>query len=171
MGRTSIGLALAAGVLGVAGLVGYGIGTAGTGNAATLVGHTTTDATGDSATGDAFTPGTVADASDWPRLARRFKVRANLMHGEVSVRTKNKGDKIVVLQRGAVQAYAGTTLTVASVDGFTQTWSVASDVRVVKNRQKSDTSAVTSGANVIVVGVREGDQRIARIIAIPKTSS
>lgn len=168
MRRTRISLALAAGALGLAGLAGYGIASADTGHAATLVSQATAGAGQEPLADGDLNVRTVADTAERRALLQRFGARSKVMHGEVTVRTEKQGDKVVAVQRGTVKSYTGNALTVASPDGFTQTWTVADDARVIKNREKADTSAITNGATVIVAGAKSGDQHPARLVVIPK---
>ncbi|MEV6636084.1 hypothetical protein AB0M54_35575 [Actinoplanes sp. NPDC051470] len=99
------------------------------------------------------------------RVAARKFLRKNTLHGEMTVQGKD-GVKTVVVQRGTVTATDGKTLTVKSTDGFTLTWTVASDLRVVQDRAKADASAIKNGGTVGVAGAKDGSATTARLVAI-----
>ncbi|GAB1693224.1 hypothetical protein [Krasilnikovia sp. M28-CT-15] len=96
---------------------------------------------------------------------RRF-LKKNTLHGEVTVQTKQNGVKTVVVQRGTVTAASADGVTVKSTDGFAQTWSFGDKVKVVQNRKPAETSAIKTGAQVGVAGLKDGDTATARLIVI-----
>jgi hypothetical protein len=106
-------------------------------------------------------------AKDQPgrRDPARKLLRRNTLHGEVTVRTK-QGVKIVVVQRGTVTAVDGSTVSVASTDGFTATWTFGDPLTVRKDRKAAERSAVVVGAEVGVAGARVGTATTARLIAV-----
>ena len=99
------------------------------------------------------------------RKAGRRYLRANTLHGEITVRGKN-GTKTIVVQRGSVTAVNATGLTVKSTDGYTLTWALSGPPRVVQNRKKVDASALKTGEQVGVAGTKDGSADDARLIAI-----
>ncbi|MCW2501957.1 MAG: hypothetical protein JWO79_241 [Actinomycetia bacterium] len=94
-------------------------------------------------------------------IARRV-LRKRTLHGEVTVTTKN-GVKTVLVQRGAVTAVTGSTVTVKSADGFTLTWTFADKLRVAKKKQVSD---IKVGSEVGVAGARLDGKATARLIVL-----
>jgi hypothetical protein len=99
------------------------------------------------------------------RRAIRKYLRKNTLHGEVAVQTAN-GVKTVVVQRGAVTAVGGDSVTVRSTDGFSLTWTFGDQLTVVQAKQKVATSALKTGEQIGVAGVRNGSATDARLIAV-----
>ncbi|MDL4816981.1 DUF5666 domain-containing protein [Actinomadura opuntiae] len=99
------------------------------------------------------------------RLAPLRRVRG--VHGEATVRRKD-GFHLADWQRGKITGISGTALTVRSADGATWTWTTNSDTRVRKDGGKSTLSALTTGAQVFVLGERSGDTRTAKLVREPK---
>ncbi|WFE29069.1 hypothetical protein O7623_07765 [Solwaraspora sp. WMMD791] len=90
------------------------------------------------------------------------------LHGELTVQTDD-GPRTVVGQRGTVDAVDGSTLTVESTDGFTLDWTCADECRVVDDGVEVELSQLDVDAEVRVVGVRDGDDVLARIVRRPGT--
>lgn len=113
-----------------------------------------------------------ADGERWrnwrARHAVRVAIRHNLLHGEVVVQTPD-GPRTILVQRGEVTAISDTGLTVESADGFSQSWTYASDLRVIESRNTITPRELTVGATVGVAGVKDNDQAIARLVVIPKS--
>jgi hypothetical protein len=116
------------------------------------------------------TPSASASAAAKPHKARRPALRRQLAqhveHGEVVVQTK-EGDKTVDVQRGTVTAITGSSVTVKSADGFTQTWAFGSPLRVVEHRTTVQPSEVKAGIQIGVAGVKNGSTVTANLIVIP----
>lgn len=100
-----------------------------------------------------------------PRL--RFAFRHTL-HGEAVIQTP-EGTKTVVVQRGEVTEVNATSITVKSTDGFVLTWTFGDPLTVVKERKKTDASALAVGQQVGVAGAKEGSTVTARLIVVPRT--
>ncbi|BFU43596.1 hypothetical protein [Krasilnikovia sp. MM14-A1004] len=118
---------------------------------------------------DDSTPSTAASTGPKKRgpgqgTGRRF-LKKNTLHGEVTVQTKN-GVKTVIVQRGTVTAASADGVTVKSTDGFAQTWSFADKLKVVQDRKPAEASAIKTGVQVGVAGLKDGDTATARLIAI-----
>ena len=94
-------------------------------------------------------------------------LRRNTLHGEAVVETKD-GPKTVVVQRGAVTAVNGDTLTVTSTDGFVLTWTFGADAKIVKDRAQVAKEQIKAGDQVGVAGVKEGDKNVARLVVVPR---
>jgi hypothetical protein len=101
------------------------------------------------------------------RRQGRVMLRRNTLHGEAVVETKD-GPKTVVVQRGAVTAVNGDTLTVRSTDGFELTWTFGADATIVKERARVGRDQVKTGDQVGVAGARDGDKPVARLVVVPK---
>jgi hypothetical protein len=95
---------------------------------------------------------------------RKF-LRKNTLHGEVTVQGKD-GVKTVVVQRGTVTAVDATTVSVKSTDGYALTWALGDKLRVRQDRETVARSAVKTGAEIGLAGVKDGDQTVARLIVI-----
>jgi len=115
-------------------------------------------------------PSPSASASAKPDRVRRPKLRRELAqhveHGEVVVQTKD-GDKTVDVQRGTVTAITSSSVTVKSVDGFTQTWAFGTKLRIVAHQKTAQVSDVKNGIQVGVAGVKNGSTVTANLIVIP----
>ncbi|WP_433295423.1 hypothetical protein ACQP2F_35770 [Actinoplanes sp. CA-030573] len=111
-------------------------------------------------------PGASAGSGDAPRKQLRRYLRHNTLHGEVTIQTKKQGAKTIVVQRGSVTAVSGDQITVKSADGFTLSWTFGGKLRVVQDKKKVGTSALKTGEEIGVAGVKSGDATEARLIAI-----
>jgi hypothetical protein len=100
-----------------------------------------------------------------PGPATRVWLRRNLLHGEVVVQTDD-GARTVLVQRGEVTALSGTELSVASSDGYTQTWTLGDELRVIEARDTVDPQQLQPGDPVGVAGALAGDEPVARIVVI-----
>ena len=113
-----------------------------------------------------------ADGERWrnwrARHAVRVAIRHNLLHGELVVQTPD-GPRTILVQRGEVTVISDTGLTVTSADGFSQSWTYASDLRVIEARSTITPRELAVGATVGVAGVEEDGQTIARLVVIPKS--
>jgi len=76
------------------------------------------------------------------------------------------GPKTIVVQRGEVTAVSGDELTVKSADGFSLTWAVGDKLRVVQNRKAADQSAIKTGGQIGVAGVKDGEASRARLVVL-----
>jgi len=169
MTRTRIALTLT--TLGAAGLLalsGCGAGAAPAGAPAAAAADVADEAYALAAVGLETEPAPSASAgADRARKhpgARKF-LRKNTLHGEMTVQGKD-GVKTVVVQRGTVTAVDATTVSVKSADGFAQTWTFGDKLRVVQDRKAVATSAIKTGVEVGVAGVKDGDTSAARLVAI-----
>ncbi|MBW4703813.1 MULTISPECIES: hypothetical protein [unclassified Micromonospora] len=100
------------------------------------------------------------------RRQARVQLGRNGLHGEAVVQTKD-GTKTVVVQRGEVTAIDGDSVTVKSTDGFTLTWKLGEQLRVVERRTTIKANDVKVGTKVNVAGARDGDASVARLIVVP----
>ncbi|GHJ11157.1 hypothetical protein TPA0907_55240 [Micromonospora humidisoli] len=100
------------------------------------------------------------------RRQARVQLGRNGLHGEAVVQTKD-GTKTVVVQRGEVTAIDGDSATVKSTDGFTLTWKLGDQLRVVERRTTVKASDVKVGTKVNVAGAKDGDASVARLIVVP----
>jgi len=76
------------------------------------------------------------------------------LHGELVVADGNGGYRTVEVQRGKATAVSGSSITVRSEDGFTQTYAVGSAAGV--GAARDGLSSISKGANVMVVGEKKG---------------
>ncbi|WP_306208271.1 hypothetical protein [Actinoplanes sp. RD1] len=101
----------------------------------------------------------VSPSSAGTKPNRKY-LRKNTLHGEITVQGK-QGPRTLVVQRGAVQATDGRTLTVESSDGFAQTWTLGEQAKV--RTTKGDLKA---GAQVGVAGRAESGKPVARLVVV-----
>ncbi|MCA2214883.1 hypothetical protein [Jidongwangia harbinensis] len=119
-------------------------------------------------TGLAATPAPSASAGEdkpgrHPGVRRHL--RKNTLHGEIVVQAKD-GVRTVVVQRGAVTAVDGSTVSVRSTDGYVITWTLHEKVRVRHAKKKADVADMKAGAQVGVAGAKDGDATVARLVVI-----
>ena len=107
-----------------------------------------------------------AGTGDAPRKQLRRYLRKNTLHGEVAVETRKNGVQTVVVQRGAVTAVSGGSVSVKSSDGFALTWTLADATRIVQDRRVAERSALKTGTEIGIAGVKDGSATTARLIAI-----
>ncbi|GIE92882.1 hypothetical protein [Paractinoplanes rishiriensis] len=100
-----------------------------------------------------------------PRTLKKF-LRKNTLHGEVAVQTRDNEVRTVVVQRGSVTAAGADSVSVRSSDGFALTWVLGDKLRVVQDRKQVEISAVKTGAEIGIAGVKDGDRSVARLIVI-----
>jgi hypothetical protein len=170
-----IRIALATAALGAAALLGLTAcgGATGTADsltpeaaALTAVGFSTDDVTPAADPSPAASSATGTKPDRVRRPAIRRALARHVEHGEVVVQTKD-GDKTVDVQRGTVTAVTGTSVTVKSADGFTQTWAIGSPLKVVEHRAAAQFSAVKVGAQLGVAGVKKDSTVTANLIVLP----
>ncbi|WFE62872.1 hypothetical protein [Micromonospora sp. WMMD714] len=101
------------------------------------------------------------------RRQARVQLGRNGLHGEAVVQTRDGGTKTVVVQRGEVTAVDGGSVTVKSTDGFSLTWKLGDQLRVVERRTTIKASDVKVGTKVNVAGAKDGDASVARLIVVP----
>ncbi|MER7274041.1 hypothetical protein ABT369_06285 [Dactylosporangium sp. NPDC000244] len=78
-----------------------------------------------------------------------------VLHGEGTVQTE-QGQVRVAIQHGTVSQVSGSNVTVQSSDGFTRTWSVGSDTKVVSMRTGLQSGQIGMGSAVFVAGTVQG---------------
>ena len=115
---------------------------------------------------EAPAPSASASADDGKRKngARRH-LRKNTLHGETTVQGKD-GVRTIVVQRGAVTAVDGRTVSVKSADGYALTWTLGDKVRVRQDKKKVDATALKVGAQVGLAGAKDGATTTARLVLI-----
>jgi hypothetical protein len=108
-------------------------------------------------------------ASDAPgkagRPVLRKHLRKNTLHGEVTVQGRD-GVRTIVVQRGTVTAVDADRVSVKSSDGFALTWTLGDPLRVVQHKQRTQVSAVRTGAEIGVAGTKNGAETTARLIVL-----
>jgi hypothetical protein len=104
---------------------------------------------------------------DWrKRKALRVMLTRGTLHGEAVVQKKDGTTVTVVVQRGVITELTDTSVTVKSADGFTLTWTLSDQLRVVEKRTSVQPSAVKVGQEIGVAGAKDGEATIARLILI-----
>jgi hypothetical protein len=83
-----------------------------------------------------------------PRLFKRA------LHGEVTL--GGERHRVVVFQRGVVEAVEPTSMTVKSLDGFTASYVLNLETRVRKQRQQASVSDIKVNDHVRVVATKDG---------------
>ena len=116
---------------------------------------------------DSPSPKASAGSGDAPhgKQVRKY-LRKNTLHGEYTIQTKKQGTQTIVVQRGEVTAVTATQVTVKSTDGFTLTWTVSDQVKVVQDKKAVDRTALKSGEQIGLAGTKDGSATDARLIAI-----
>lgn len=89
------------------------------------------------------------------------------LHGEVVIKGKDDQPVTVALQRGAVTAVDGDSVTVKSEDGYERTWALTSDTTYRSFRDKGSKADVKVGVTVRLAGPVDGGNATARIVGIP----
>jgi Domain of unknown function (DUF5666) len=117
-----------------------------------------------------FTADNAVSEETSPERLRRglHRFGAHGLHGEFIVQTKQGETKTVAVQRGEVTAVDAESVTVTSVDGFKQTWTLTETTRVRKNGEQADVAALAVGDWVGVIGEKSDDTLIAAGIRVPK---
>jgi len=106
--------------------------------------------------------------ADWrKRRAMRVLLAKNTLHGEAVVQKKDGTTITVLVQKGVITELTADHVTVKSSDGYTLTWSLGDQLRVVEKRKAVQPSEVKVGQQVGVAGARQGDDTVARFILIP----
>ncbi|MEV4136734.1 hypothetical protein AB0J72_31725 [Dactylosporangium sp. NPDC049742] len=79
----------------------------------------------------------------------------NVEHGEGVVQTK-QGQVNVAMQNGTLTAVSASAVTVKSADGWTRTWTMGDNLRVVEHRHTLQPGALTTGTNITIAGTTSG---------------
>ncbi len=95
----------------------------------------------------------------------RFGFGKKVLHAEAVVQT-DEGTKTVDVQRGTITARTGTSLTVKSADGFTLTWTLPENVKVVKDRALAASDTLTVGTAIGLAGAKTGSTPSARLVVV-----
>ncbi len=99
-----------------------------------------------------------------------------MLHGEIVVETSGGGTETLLVQHGSVTAKASDSVTVRSSDGFTVTWQVTSDTKILVGPRRSDGTTstladVATGVDVVVTGPKTADGGTARAVGVRPTGS
>ena len=141
------------GVLGVATLT--GVAEAASSGSSPAAGSSSTASTASSSSTAAAGAG-VADHIHLHLLPRWLrKLGQHVLHGELTVQTR-AGVKVFDTELGVITAVTPTSLAVRSSDGFAQTWTLGSNVRVRADKAKGSTTDLTVGATVRLIGPTSG---------------
>jgi hypothetical protein len=113
-----------------------------------------------------FGAGGGAKQGKWPNTGKRL-VRGGpsgaALHGEFVVPAGDDSFQTLAVQRGEVTAVTAGSITLRSEDGFTRTYAINADTRVVKARGGGITS-IAKGSDVHVVAVRQGTRLTAQLV-------
>jgi hypothetical protein len=84
------------------------------------------------------------------------------------VKAKDETTTTVVVQRGTVTAVTDKTITVKSSDGYTLTWNLGDQLRVIEHRATLKAADIAAGTEVGVAGAKDGSANTARLILVPR---
>jgi hypothetical protein len=87
---------------------------------------------------------------------RRHRLLARALHGEVVLGGKNRTVTVDV-QRGAVTAVSSSSLTMASVDGFSTTYTITPQTKVRSMGKVLSIGDVKTGERAFVVAIKGAD--------------
>lgn len=120
-------------------------------------------ATGGIAVANAATP-TPTPSAGTGTVVTKHKPRPAL-HGEAVRRGKGGTFVTVGTQRGEVTAVSATSITEKSIDGFTRTYALTPDSKVLLDKKTATATAVQVGQKAAVVAVKTGDTWTVRRLA------
>ncbi|MCP2326173.1 hypothetical protein HDA40_004680 [Hamadaea flava] len=109
--------------------------------------------------------GRLADSGK--RRAVRVMLAKNTLHGEAVVQKKDGTTITVLVQKGVITELTADHVTVKSADGYTLTWALGDQLRVVEKRKSVQPSEVKVGQQIGVAGAKQQDDVVARFILIP----
>src|SRR4051812_35150684 len=89
-----------------------------------------------------------------------------VLHGQATVQAPTGGTKVMSLQTGAITAISGSQVTVKSTDGFTTTYTVDKDTRIVLRGTQGALSSLKSGDTVPVLAVKSGSSWTAKAVRV-----
>ncbi len=97
---------------------------------------------------------------------RRHRLARRALHGEFVVRGRSGKDVTVDMVRGKVTAVSPTSITIASRDGYSATYTVTSATRVHVRGEKGKKTigVVKNGDRVGAFGAKDGSAVDARVI-------
>ncbi|HEY2507232.1 MAG TPA: hypothetical protein VGI58_11995 [Streptosporangiaceae bacterium] len=111
-------------------------------------------------------------AAQWlaSRCDRRLHVsRLGGEYGQVTFRAaKGSASVTAAFERGTIESVAGSAVSVRAANGTTWTWQLTSSTVIRQNRQKTTTSKLTTGEQVLAVGTVANGTDTARLIRIRK---
>ncbi len=90
------------------------------------------------------------------------------VHAEAVVRDKDGKFVTVYTQRGEVTAVSATSITLKSADGFTATYAVNADTRIMKDRKAAKIADIKVKDLARVIATKSGDAKTAKGIAVGK---
>jgi len=85
--------------------------------------------------------------------------RPQQLHSESVVKKADGTFQTILEQRGTAEAVSGTSITVKSEDGYSQTYAVSADTKV-----RPSITDIATGDTVRISGVKNGDQATAERI-------
>jgi hypothetical protein len=92
-----------------------------------------------------------------------------IVHGQVTVDTRDGGVRTLTLQRGVVSAVADGSVTVVSPDGFTAVWTLGHDTRVLLRGHLGSATDLAVGARVGLTGTGSPDAPTATLVVVVRT--
>jgi hypothetical protein len=122
---------------------------------------------------DHSAPGTPGDPGDpegsgppWPpgRGGLGLGKLGPALHGEFTVETSDGEYQVRTVQRGAVTGTGTDTVTVKSEDGYTATYRIDDDTRIIKDGEQAKLADLAKDDSVYVVGVKSGSTVTARLV-------
>jgi hypothetical protein len=124
----------------------------------------TTPATSSPTETPTTTPSGKRDQNGNRRGLIRRHLLARALHGEVTL--AGEEHQVIAFQRGEVQKVSGTSVTVKSNDGFTETYALSEDTKVRENREEAKVSAIDASDQVMVVALKDDSALSARRVIV-----
>jgi len=88
----------------------------------------------------------------------------NLLHAD-GVGMKRDGTKVDVrIQKGLIQAVSSKSITLKSPDGYTQTYAIDEETKVLEKRKPASAADLKTGEMAKVTAVKKGDGYVAKLI-------
>jgi hypothetical protein len=99
------------------------------------------------------------------RAGGRRGLLRRAVHGQVTLRAKG-GFVDAAIQRGTVQNISGSSIEVKSADGFDQTYVINAQTKLRSRGKTITTSAIPGQAQVLVIATKQGNDWVARRVAL-----
>jgi hypothetical protein len=114
--------------------------------------------------------------SGHPAAARHIKalcgspllrlVAGGAIYGQITLRAKDGGSKVVAFERGTVKSVSGSSVLVTAANGTTWTWNLMAGTVVRENGQQVAAGMLSAGDQVLVAGQVVAGTNDARLIRI-----
>lgn len=92
------------------------------------------------------------------------RLGGRVLHGQATIRTPSGADQVVEFQSGSITAVGGSTVTVRSSDGFTETYTVDKTTRISLNGADGALSTLKKGDDVRVFGMSSAGKVVAKAV-------